>query len=47
MHDVVELLRARGYELADVQPGFIDPQRGQLLQMDGLFLQRAKELRPD
>jgi len=38
MHDIVELLRGRGYELADVQPAFIDPRDGHLLQLDGLFL---------
>ena len=38
MHDIVELLRGRGYELADVQPAFIDPRDGRLLQLDGLFL---------
>ena len=38
MHDIVELLRGRGYELADVHPAFIDPRDGRLLQLDGLFL---------
>src|SRR5205814_270565 len=38
MHDIVELLRGRGYDLADVHPAFIDPRDGRVLQLDGLFL---------
>ena len=37
IHDMIELLRRRGYELVDVQPAFIDPQSGRLLQLDGFF----------
>ena len=40
MRDTVELLRSRGYELADMHPAFIDPRDGRVLQLDGLFLRR-------
>ena len=38
MHHIVDLLRGRGYELADLDPAFIDPRDGRVLQLDGLFL---------
>ena len=28
---------ARGYVLVSVEPGYVDPRSGQLLQMDGIF----------
>jgi FkbM family methyltransferase len=37
MRDILEILRARGFDLADVHPAFIDPRSGRLLQLDGLF----------
>src|SRR4051812_37139292 len=37
MDDIVNLLRGRGYELADLHPAFIDPRDGRVLQLDGLF----------
>ena len=37
IYGMIELLRQRGYELADMQPAFVDPRTGRLLQVDGLF----------
>jgi FkbM family methyltransferase len=36
-HDALNLLRARGFVLESLEPGFSDPSTGQLLQVDGIF----------
>jgi hypothetical protein len=38
--DVVDLLDARGFELAGLEPGFEDPESGRMLQADGIFVRR-------
>ena len=35
--DLVRAAESRGFTLMGVEPGFGDPQSGQLLQLDGLF----------
>ena len=43
--EVIAMLRRAEFELADLEPSFIDPRNGRVLQMDGVFLaQRSKAL---
>lgn len=35
--EMYALLRSKGYELIGIEPGFVDPRDGRLLQLDGLF----------
>lgn len=36
--EMVQFMRARGYTLVSIEPGYIDPRTGQMLQVDGLFM---------
>lgn len=38
--ELIAWLEARGFDLWDVLPGFVDPAQGRMLQMDGLFFRR-------
>lgn len=41
--DVIALLRRAEFELVDLEPSFIDPRNGRVLQIDGVFLaERAR-----
>jgi hypothetical protein len=35
--DVLAELRASGFELDELEPGFYDPRTGRILQFDGRF----------
>ena len=37
IHEMCSLLKKRGYTLVSVEPGFLDHNTGQLLQVDGIF----------
>jgi FkbM family methyltransferase len=36
--ELIDWLEARGFRLAGIEPGFEDPQSGELLQADGIFV---------
>lgn len=38
MHEVLEVLRAEGFELIDIEPAYRDPGTGRVLQVDGIAL---------
>jgi FkbM family methyltransferase len=42
--EMVATLRDRGFELVDLEPEFVDPRRGRLLQVNGLFLREASRI---
>jgi hypothetical protein len=35
--ELIDWLRARGFDLWSVIPGFVDPSSGRMLQFDGVF----------
>ena len=37
IHEMCSLLKKRGYTLVSVEPGLLDHNTGQLLQIDGIF----------
>jgi hypothetical protein len=39
--DVLRYLADRTFSLAAIEPGYTDPESGQLLQLDGLFVRRG------
>ena len=39
--ELIDYLDARGFDLWALLPGFVDPESGRLLQMDGMFFRRA------
>jgi FkbM family methyltransferase len=41
MTEMIDRLAAQGFALADLQTGFVDPQSGELLQVDGTFVRRT------
>ena len=36
--EVIDFLTANGFRVAGIEPGFIDPKTGEMLQVDGIFL---------
>lgn len=40
MTELIELAGARGFRLMSLEPGYADPQSGQLLQVDGVFFRK-------
>jgi FkbM family methyltransferase len=45
--ELVAWLEERGFRLAGLEPGFEDPQSGELLQADGIFVRGVSMPRPD
>jgi FkbM family methyltransferase len=39
--ELIDWLEARGFRLAGIEPGFEDPDSGELLQADGIFVRSA------
>lgn len=40
MHEVLDAVRARGFELVDLEPAYRDPVSGRVLQVDGVAVRR-------
>ena len=40
MLDMIKLLEKSGFMLYGIEPGFYDVDKGQLLQVDGIFLNK-------
>jgi FkbM family methyltransferase len=40
MHDVLDVVRANGFELIDLAPAYRDPESGRVLQIDGIAMRR-------